>query len=265
MTQFKLPCGSVTEESLPSLNQVLQRQSQPPVCLYNYYIVLRDRLQLELLLDFWLDVQQADILYRRYLKYASRASKNPASTHETNSLTSLPSPSIHSKSMSAQLQSESALLTHMLLTHPRMSTATVSTVYSRSTLKKPPPTKSDMTDTVERIYLRYIVPNAEKELIHLPSHIRDSITKHFDNAASPDNPIIFAEAKTYMHQLLQATFPFFLRYKVYMNLTLHQQLARLALGLFALFLGFSLEFSLIFLNIHPWQKRLWVMSLIFFF
>ncbi|KAI8073584.1 hypothetical protein BDF21DRAFT_343833 [Thamnidium elegans] len=215
-------------DGLPTLDDVLHRQSQPPVCLYNYYIVLRDRLELETLLDFWLDVAQADILYKRYIKYATR---------RTN------------------------ILTHMLLLHPRASLATTmhSTTTNNST-KKPPPTQLEMIEAVERIYLRYIVPSAEKEICGLPNYIKESIdsTIPIKKKLNPDNPMIYAQAKNYVHQLLESTFPLFLRYKVFMNLTLPQQIGRLAFGLILLLVGFSLEFSLIFLDIHPWQKRLWV-------
>lgn len=254
---------------LPTLDDVLYRHSQPPVCLYNYYIVLRDRLELETLLDFWLDVAQADILYKRYIKYSTRK----ASTTTTNRIQQ-PKPSISSSMLTynalatAQRRSSrtSDILTHMLLLHPRASIA--NTMCSNTTTasnRKPPPTQHEMMETVERIYLRYIVSSAEKELNGLPHHIRESISQYFIHHTLSsttkevlDNPIIFAQAKNYVHQILQSTFPLFLRYKVFMNLTLPQQIGRLALGLIFLLIGFSVEFSLIFLDVHPWQKRLWV-------
>ncbi|KAG2180659.1 hypothetical protein INT44_003666 [Umbelopsis vinacea] len=53
---------------LPTLEQVLSRKTLPPVCLYNFYIIMRDRLHSEELLDFYLDVQHHEILWRRYVK-----------------------------------------------------------------------------------------------------------------------------------------------------------------------------------------------------
>lgn len=259
LSKVENPSESVLD-SLPTLDDVLHRQSQPPVCLYNYYIVLRDRLELETLLDFWLDVAQADILYKRYSKYAARRGSTAKFTNQHR----LSSPvSIHPRT--------SDILTHMLLLHPRASLATTmhSTTTAGST-KKPPPTQLEMAETIERIYLRYIVPSAEKEINGLPHHIKETIGNHFsitiqeDNPIkkklNPDNPIIYAQAKNYVHQLLQSTFPLFLRYKVFMNLTLPQQIGRLACGLLLLLVGFSLEFTLIFLDVHPWQKRLWVFT-----
>ncbi|KAI8342079.1 hypothetical protein BC941DRAFT_339166, partial [Chlamydoabsidia padenii] len=215
---------------LPSLDEVLQRQSRPPVCLYNYYIVLRDRLQMETLLDFWLDVQQAEVLYRRYLKQQTKKQNNKK------------------------------MLTHMLLmqSSPKRSTTFTTTSSSSSfSLQSPHTSQSEMVDTNERIYFRYIVPHAEKELVQLPAALRDKIIQSYNNNGM-DDPKVFQNAKRYVHILLQSSFTLFIRYKVFMNLTLPQQILRLAAGLFALLVGFSLEFSLIFLNIIPWSLRLWV-------
>ncbi|KAI8970955.1 hypothetical protein BDB01DRAFT_524513 [Pilobolus umbonatus] len=230
------------QSKLPTLDDVLQRQSQPPVCLFNYYIILRDRLAMETLLDFWLDVAQADLLFRRYNRHGR--------TKEATNQKSDPCLSLQS----------SDIITHMLLMHSRASLAT------STTPKKPPPTQTEMIDTVERIYLRYIMPNAEKELHQLPRSMRDTIGHHFNSIeeeSTLDNPMIYAEAKTHVHQLLQSTFPLFLRYKVFMNLALAQQMGRFIAGILLLLFGLSLEFSLIFLDIHPWQKRLWVKMIMF--
>jgi hypothetical protein len=236
----------MTEEKppLPTLDDVLHRRSQPPVCLFNYYIVLRDRLHLEPLLDFWLDVAQADILYKRYLKYATRP---PTPHHQTHA--TLP---IRPSNISSSILSHDDLFTHMLLTHPRNSLAT-----TIASTKKPPPTIAQMTDTVERIYLRYIVSNAEKEL-PLPHRIKEEIAKHFVGSEKPKSTALFGEAKQYVRDELQRTFGLFLRYKVCMNVTWPQQVGRLAAGLIALLVGFSYEFSMVFLDVRPWQTRLWV-------
>ncbi|KAI9498994.1 hypothetical protein BDB00DRAFT_329483 [Zychaea mexicana] len=208
---------------LPTLEQVLRRQSRPPVCLYNYYIVLRDRLELETLLDFWLDVQQARVLHRRYLKQQQQQLQSKKSF-----ITLSPTPS----NLSHEQQ-----LTHSLL----LASSAPSVV-----------TETHMAQVVERIYLRYIVPSAEKELFHLPLSMRDAITEK----GLADDPVVYNQAQKYVYQLLQATWPQFLQYKVFMNLTLHQQLGRVAVGLASLLIGFSIEFSLIFLNFQPWHYRL---------
>ncbi|KAG2220221.1 hypothetical protein INT45_002813 [Circinella minor] len=211
---------------LPTLEQVLRRQTRPPVCLYNYYIVLRDRLELETLLDFWLDVQQAKVLHKRYLKQQRQFQQQFNTKSPTASLSLMPSNLSHEQQ-----------LTHSLL----LASSAPSIV-----------TDTHMTQVIERIYLRYIVPSAEKELFHIPLSMRDDIAeKHL-----ADDPAVFDQAQKYVYQLLQATWPHFLRYKVLMNLTLHQQLGRMVVGLTSLLVGFSLEFSLIFLNFEPWHYRL---------
>ncbi|KAI9485226.1 MAG: hypothetical protein EXX96DRAFT_472577 [Benjaminiella poitrasii] len=255
-------------DQLPTLDDVLYRKSQPPICLYNYYIVLRDRLGLEMLLDFWLDVTQADLLYKRYIKHIK--SSTPSSKQNEQALSSsTEATTLSMSSLPLAQQNPNNILTTLLLSHPRPSTTTNITADGKP--RKPLPTREEMIKTIERIYLRYIVPNAEKEIDQLPQPIKDAIGHHFRNYYSttaerslasdptcPDNPIIYVQAKEYVHQLLQSTFIIFLYYKVLMNLTLPQQIGRLACGLFSLFIGFSLEFSLIFLDIRPWQKRLWV-------
>ncbi|KAG1051143.1 hypothetical protein G6F43_006631 [Rhizopus delemar] len=236
-------------DDLPTLDDVLYRKSQPPVCLYNYYIVLRDRLELDILLDFWLDVAQAMALHKRYVKYLAK--QTPRSSNQ-QSKRPLPSPIDQSRS---SISSSPEVITHMLLNQPRPSMAT--TVNST---KRPPPTQVEMAEAVERIYLRYIMPNAEKEIIQLPKGIRQAISDHFSHhneSEGPDDPSIYKEAQHYVHQLLETTLPSFIKYKVFMNLTFPQQVGRLGLGFFLLLIGFSLEFSLIFLDVHPWQTRLW--------
>ncbi|OAD73754.1 hypothetical protein PHYBLDRAFT_89606, partial [Phycomyces blakesleeanus NRRL 1555(-)] len=119
-------------------------------------------------------------------------------------------------------------------------------------------TQTDMMELVERIYLRYIVPHAEKEIMQLPTPLRSEIAQHFaGQITTPTDPHIFGPAKIHIHHLLQLVFPTFVHYKVLMNLTLKQQIGRIVAGLLGLMIGFSLEFSLIFLNIHPWQRRIW--------
>lgn len=293
-------------EQLPSLDEVLQRKSRPPVCLYNYYIVLRDRLRMEYLLDFWLDVQQAEVLYRRYIKQQQKKlnKKSMSTTNNNNnsndnnnidnenniitnsspiSASSTPLlPFGNNNNNYANLTNQPEILTQMLLLQQSSSSHSISPIPNRSTintmdsitnysnsnssLPQHQPSEADIIETIERIYYHYIVPHAEKELIQLPTNIRDKIIKTFtqqhqhnnnNNESNIHNPIIFQHAKRYVQILLEHSFTLFIRYKVFMNLTLPQQIGRLGAGLLALLIGFSVEFSLIFLNITPWSKRLW--------
>jgi hypothetical protein len=54
--------------NLPSLEDIISRKSQPPVCLYNLYIVVRDRLEFEELLDFYLDIKQYEQHWKHFIK-----------------------------------------------------------------------------------------------------------------------------------------------------------------------------------------------------
>ncbi|CAO3608569.1 unnamed protein product [Cunninghamella blakesleeana] len=258
---------------------------------------------MEYLLDFWLDVQQAEVLYRRYIKQQqkklNKKSISSTNTHHhhhhhhnenniiTNSSSStplLPFGNSVNNNNSPNLTNQPEILTQMLLLQssassvsssfhsnsPSQKRATINTMdtmtnssHSHSSLPQHQPSESDVIETIERIYYHYIVPHAEKELIQLPTTIRDKIVKTFTHKNNNedgniiDNPIVFQHAKRYVQILLEHSFTLFIRYKVFMNLTLPQQIGRLGAGLLALLIGFSLEFSLIFLNITPWSKRLW--------
>ncbi|CDS03379.1 hypothetical protein LRAMOSA00781 [Lichtheimia ramosa] len=242
---------SVLLRELPSLDQVLRRQSRPPVCLYNFYIVLRDRLELETLLDFWLDVQQAKVLYKRHIKQSTKKSN-------TRNMTPPLSPAPTTMSHDQQLTHSLLMLASGNSSVARPSVGTVGSHGSNNTTSTVV-TRAAMQEFIEHIYLRYIVPNAEKELMHLPLSMRDAIADQFASSKTgiTDPFMVFNDAQHYVHQLLQATWPYFLRYKALMNLTLNQQLGRIAAGLAALLVGFSVEFSLIFLNIQPWHTRIW--------
>ncbi|CAO3616140.1 unnamed protein product [Cunninghamella echinulata] len=270
-------------EQLPTLDEVLQRKSRPPVCLYNYYIILRDRLHMEYLLDFWLHVQQAEVLYRRYMKQQQKKlNKKTLSSTTINTTTNN-----NNNNITANITDQPEILTQLLLLQSSSSPSLFSTTTainhnhninkrstintmtstannsnsSQSSLPQHQPSETDLIDTIERIYLHYIVPHAEKELIQLPTNIRDQIIKTFtqqqQNGGGVDNPIVFQHAKRYVQILLEYSFTLFIRYKVFMNLTLPQQIGRLGVGFLSLLISFTLEFSLIFLNISPWSKRLW--------
>ncbi|CAG8685496.1 4348_t:CDS:2, partial [Dentiscutata erythropus] len=53
---------------LPTLHEVLSRKTAPPVCLYNYYLYMRDREQASEYLDFYLDVLEHENLCKAFVK-----------------------------------------------------------------------------------------------------------------------------------------------------------------------------------------------------
>ena len=77
--------------------------------------------------------------------------------------------------------------------------------------------------------------------------------------ASPLIPDLFHNQKVYIFRALeQDAFPRFLRAKAFGNLTPLGSFARLIAGLFLLWGGFVIAFSLIFLDHKPKLDRLWV-------
>jgi hypothetical protein len=59
---------AVKRDRLPTLQEVLSRKTAPPVCLYNFYLYMRDRENVSEYLDFYLDVLEHEVLCKAYLK-----------------------------------------------------------------------------------------------------------------------------------------------------------------------------------------------------
>ncbi|CAG8476841.1 13306_t:CDS:2 [Racocetra fulgida] len=53
---------------LPTLQEVLSRKTAPPVCLYNFYLYMRDREQASEYLDFYLDVLEHENICKAFVK-----------------------------------------------------------------------------------------------------------------------------------------------------------------------------------------------------
>ncbi|KAI8973245.1 hypothetical protein BDF20DRAFT_635653 [Mycotypha africana] len=276
--------------TLPTLDDVLHRRTRPPICLYNYYIILRDRLKMDHVLDFWLDVSQAHILHKKYLKYRNKVNQqqqqqtitdnsamSAATATPTTAISTIaaetadPRPSLATTALTTMSGSYDSLY-NSSMSQNRMDKLTPGATTKPHKKRVPPPTHTDLLNILDRIYLKYIAPSAEKEITQLPSQIKQAIKNKMENFANISRTAIegdsdevlitldiFDEAQNYLyHQiLLKLTYPLFIKYKVKMNLTLPQQIGRFVVGLMSLWIGFSMEFSLIFLNIQPWHKRLW--------
>lgn len=147
-------------------------------------------------------------------------------------------------------------------------------------------TRADLLASAERIYARYLVPGAEKE-IYLPATLRIHyfpLSSTYRSASRPrasgegddaedeeedeDDeltasfvarvPDMYHLQKEYVYrQMEQDSFPRFLRAKAFGNLTPVSALVRLGLGLFCLWAGLSTALSFIFLDVGG-AKRLWV-------
>ncbi|KAG0294958.1 Bud site selection protein, Revert to axial protein 1 [Dissophora globulifera] len=59
-------------QHLPTLWQVLHRKTSPPVCLFNFYLYMRDYEKSSAEVDFWLDVTAHELLWRLYVRATKR-------------------------------------------------------------------------------------------------------------------------------------------------------------------------------------------------
>ncbi|ORX46476.1 hypothetical protein DM01DRAFT_1386156 [Hesseltinella vesiculosa] len=213
-------------QHLPTLEQVLTRKTQPPVCLYNFYIVMRDRLYMEEVLDFYLDVQHHEQLWRRYIR----------SMHKTG------------------LLSEDDLVEGFHSPRVLSRLSNYSGDDEKPTESKLP-SRDDIAQSAEGILLRYLVPHAAKELTQVPQQLKDHVRQLIEQEGR-DDPAVFGECKKIAFDVMQrVAYPKFLRLKVWGNVTLWQQLGRLVLGLFSLMAGFTTGLSLIFLGYPQWGIR----------
>lgn len=292
-------------DGLPTLESVLSRRTLPPVCLYNYYIIMRDRLHMEEVLDFYLDVQHHELLWRRYIKTMRRSGY----LTEDDLADGFQSPRVLSRL--SQLNDEKKPMSPSLLTADTAlkkqkelapPTPTPGRIHEEGLsfsddgyddekrpvpelrfsslsgsegvpLERPPideqdaPSRldrkarlnrQDLTDSAQRIMIRYLVPSASKELTQLPHQLKTDMRRQIEDNGR-DDPLVFAEGKQYaLEYMRRNAYPKFLRIKVWGNVTLMQQMLRLVLGLVALLAGLSTAFSLIFLGYPQWGVRFWV-------
>lgn len=125
--------------------------------------------------------------------------------------------------------------------------------------------KQALVDSAERIYLRYLLPGAERE-IYLPPALRMTNFPVSENGhVSPQIPDLFHAQKLFIFRALeQDAFPRFLRAKAFGNLTPMSSLLHLILGLIVLWGAFVLAFTFIFLDWSPKSHRLYVIIPFFF-
>lgn len=135
-------------------------------------------------------------------------------------------------------------------------------------------TRTDLIASAERIFARYLLPSSDKEIylppslrIHefpLSSHQLPSPTSpqyEIESGAMAQVPDMFHAQKEYVFRAMeQDAFPRFLRAKAFGNLTPSSALARLCVGLVALWAGLATAFALIFLDVKPKSKRFFVSS-----
>jgi hypothetical protein len=116
--------------------------------------------------------------------------------------------------------------------------------------------REDIRASAEKILYTFLLPGAERE-ITLPGSITQDITIAIEQDAR-DDPEVFDVAKDYVFQAMERdAFPGFLRARALGNLIPPTIIARLIIGLVAVFGGFWTAFVLIFLDITK-RTRCWV-------
>ncbi|QRV93038.1 regulator of G protein signaling domain protein [Ceratobasidium sp. AG-Ba] len=130
-------------------------------------------------------------------------------------------------------------------------------------------TRADLIASAERIFARYLVPGADKE-VYLPPALRINdfpLSSHSlpsptspayetEAAALAQVPDMFHNQKDYVFRAMeQDAFPRFLRAKAFGNLTPVSALVRLCAGLLVLWIALACAFSLVFLDVKPKSKR----------
>ncbi|GAA6056961.1 hypothetical protein JCM3770_001987 [Rhodotorula araucariae] len=152
--------------------------------------------------------------------------------------------------------------------HKRQSTAQVQPIIARNAAIN----RTDLIASAERIYSRYLMPGADKE-VYLPPSLRitdfplssstlPAVTHpDYDREAQAQAqiPDMFHAQKEFVYRAMeQDSFPRFLRAKAFGNLTPVSGMVRLVVGLFALWAGLATAFAFIFLDAKPKVRRLWV-------
>lgn len=116
--------------------------------------------------------------------------------------------------------------------------------------------RDDIRASAEKILYTFLLPGAERE-ITLPGSITSDITTAIEQDGR-DDPEVFDMAKDYVFQAMERdAFPGFLRARALGNLIPPTIIARLIIGLIAMFGGFWTAFVLIFLDASR-GTRCWV-------
>ncbi|KAL7620736.1 Bud site selection protein, Revert to axial protein 1 [Parahypoxylon ruwenzoriense] len=280
------PIPDVTRNRLPTLFEVLSRRTHPPVDLFSFYIYMRDQQRSVDYLDFWLDVAQHMSLCRHYVRELRRSvligtpdlereeSKRSSRVLEAMGelSQSAAGPSMYpsekereqNAQMSAYLREQPAPGIHDSPASSQERRARASTQLSSSTphqitdSNSPEHTVSreDVRASAEKILYTFLLPGAERE-ITLPGSITTDITNEIEQEGR-DDPEVFDVAKDYVFQAMERdAFPGFLRARALGNLIPPTIVARMIIGLIALFGGFWTGFNLIFLD-YSRLTRCWV-------
>ncbi|KAI1177313.1 putative RGS domain protein [Nemania sp. FL0916] len=264
---------------LPALFEVLSRRTHPPVDLFSFYIYMRDQQRSVDYLDFWLDVAQHMSLCRHYVRELRRSVligtpdlEKEGSRSSSRALEAIGdmsgSPSLGTEKereqnaqMSAYLRDQpapSALHDSPQSSQERRARASTQLSSQGLTDSNSPAhavAREDIRSSAERILFTFLLPGAERE-ITLPGSITTDIITAIEQEGR-DDPEVFDVAKDYVFQAMERdAFPGFLRARALGNLIPPTIIARLIVGLIAIFGGLWTAFILIFRDV-PRSTRCW--------
>ncbi|KAI8624208.1 RGS domain-containing protein [Xylariaceae sp. FL1651] len=278
------PMPDVHRNRLPTLFEVLSRRTHPPVDLFSFYIYMRDQQRSVDYLDFWLDVAQHMSLCRHYVrelrrsvlvgtpdlekeesKRSSRALEAMGEMSAGPSMFGTDKEREQNAQMSAYLREQPAPGTmhdspqgsqeRRARASTQLSSSTPQGLTSDSNSPAHTVAREDIRASAEKILYTFLLPGAERE-ITLPGSITADITTAIEQDGR-DDPEVFDVAKDYVFQAMERdAFPGFLRARALGNLIPPTIIARLIVGLIAMFGGFWTAFILIFLD-YPRRTRCW--------
>ncbi|KAL9600792.1 MAG: hypothetical protein Q9219_002930 [cf. Caloplaca sp. 3 TL-2023] len=272
-----------SRDRLPTLAEVLDRETKPPVDLFSFYIYMRDQQRSVDYLDFWLDVAQHTSLCRHYVRELRRsllvATPDLEKTNSKRSSGILdhmgeaddhagPSADRHEDekmndlNVSAFLRQENGQSNHS----PQSSLGSQQSAMRASGAERFPrpsfmsrnsPTRTDSDSpahtvaradiraSAEKILYTYLLPGSEREVM-LPQGIVQEITLAIEEEGR-DDPQVFTTAKDYTFQAMERdAFPGFLYSKALGNLVPPSLFLRLVIGLVVLTSGLWAAYYLIF-------------------
>ncbi|ODQ60239.1 hypothetical protein WICANDRAFT_30061 [Wickerhamomyces anomalus NRRL Y-366-8] len=263
-----------TLNRLPTLYEVLNRRTEPPVDLWSFYIYMRDYQNSVDYLDFWIDVITHLRLCKDYVKGLRESlllsEKHKSSSDEKKRHTTTSSTDEGNGGAEQRASVSSSLLLEALLNEgflddkdnkrhksgsiqeQRNSTRILPEQLERYTqnIKNGNISRTTLKSSSRNILNTYFQDSSPRKL-QIPDRIIRKI-KHDVELQGRDDPEVFDDARNYVYNLMEREcFPFFLQKNALHNLNNKSCLIRLILGLFWIFAGFWISYVLIFINIKP--------------
>ncbi|KAJ8122103.1 hypothetical protein ONZ43_g1611 [Nemania bipapillata] len=260
------PMPDLQRNRLPTLFEVLSRRTHPPVDLFSFYIYMRDQQRSVDYLDFWLDVAQHMSLCRHYVRELRRSVlvgtpdlEKEESRRSSRALEAIGDISAGPSMGTEKEREQNAQMSAYLRDQPAPSALYDSPQGSQerrtraSTQLSSQGLTTDSNSPAHAVAREDIRASAEKILY---TFLLPDITTAIEQEGR-DDPEVFDVAKDYVFQAMERdAFPGFLRARALGNLIPPTIIARLILGLIAMFGGFWTAFVLIFLN-APRRTRCW--------